>query len=198
MFLCAYVRTHPKKTWRITNIFSVRIREDNWYTCQAVDICFHDFCWTFLDHGNLYLKHVYLMQAVPFHHLQGVKMIKMLWCLRGTWASKKPPVCLTRKAGNSQWIRSYSRVYILYWYNTYIYIFLYCLYFRNLAITCVVLCLWNMKAGKSSKKRIFFVSAGSDNENEPPIQSTTCLWPKNTVLEHSTTLPNQVEVHRFF
>jgi len=34
--------------------------------------------------------------------------------------------------------------------------------------------------------------------NEPPIQSTTCLWPKNTVLEHSTTLPNHVEVHRFF
>lgn len=101
---------------------------------------------------------------------------------------EKPPVCLTRKAGNSQLFRSYSRVYILYW-NIYV---LFILQKSGDHLRCFVFVKyesWEI----FQKEGIFRISW--IRNNEPPIQSTTCLWPKTTVLEHS---PNHVEVHRFF
>ena len=193
--ICFYVHMFEltKKTWRITSIFSVPIREDNWYTCQAVDICFHDFCWIVFGSWKFVYQTYTLCRLCPFITLKGLKWFKCCDFWEGH-EPRKTTRLFDLKSGKLSVISFIFKGL----YSILEYIYIYCLYFRNLAITCVVLCLWNMKAGKSSKKRIFFVSAGSDNENEPPIQSTTCLWPKNTVLEHSTTLPNQVEVHRFF
>ena len=110
---------------------------------------------------------------------------------------EKPPICLTRKAGNSQLFRSYSRVYILYWYIILYYIYiLFILQKSGDHLRCFFVFV-KYESWEIFQKEDFFRISWIRN-NEPPIQSTTCLWPKNTVLEHSTTLPNHVEVHRFF
>lgn len=78
IYICFYVHMFEltKKTWRITNIFSVRIREDNWYTCQAVDICFHDFCWIFFGSWKFVSQTYTFCRLCPFITFKGLKWLK--------------------------------------------------------------------------------------------------------------------------
>lgn len=182
-----------KKTWRITNIFSVRIREDNWYTCQAVDICFHDFCWIFFGSWKFVSQTYTFCRLCPFITFKGLKWLKCC----DVWEGHEPRKTTRLFDPKSGKLSVISFIFKgLYSILEYIYIYiLFILQKSGDHLRCFVFVKyesWEI----FQKENIFRISW--IRNNEPPIQSTTCLWPKNTVLEHSTTLPNHVEVHRFF
>lgn len=84
------------------------------------------------------ISNIYLMQAVPFHHLQGVKMIKMLWCLRGTWASKNHPFVWPEKR---ETLSYFVHIQGFIFYIGIVYIYIYVVYtseiWRSPALFCV-------------------------------------------------------------
>ena len=124
------------------------------------------FSWFLLDFVWImqFVSNIYLMQAVPFHHLQGVKMITMLWCLRGTWASKNHPFVWPEKRETlSEFV--HIQGFIFYIGMIYINIFIYILFILQKSgdhLRCFVFVKY--ESWEIFQKRIFFVSYQLDQE----------------------------------